>query len=124
MTSPFEEVIRDNLDLRRPDRVRLIFDRKVTKKTPGRFRTRVIQAGVHPSLHIKYKKFHLKQYFKDGRALRTEGTFNHPKDFGVNKGLRNLSYLQQLGRRINRRLLDVQQNVGPKHPQGRAIYRH
>jgi hypothetical protein len=104
----FEEVIRDNLDLGRPDRVALIFDRKIIKKTPGRFRTRVIQEGVHPSLHIEYKKFHLKQYFKEGRALRTEGTFNDPKDFGVNKGLRNFPYLQQLGRRINRRLLDVQ----------------
>jgi hypothetical protein len=104
----FEEVIRDNLDLGRPDRVQLIFDRRITKKTPGRFRTRVIQQGVHPSLHIEYKRFHLKQYFKEGRALRTEGTFNNPKDFGVNKGLRNFPYLQQLGRRINRRLLDVQ----------------
>ena len=48
----FEEVIRDDLDLGRPDRVQLVFDRVVTKKTPGRFRTRVIQDGVHPSLHI------------------------------------------------------------------------
>ncbi|MFL6451510.1 MAG: hypothetical protein ACJ746_28105, partial [Bryobacteraceae bacterium] len=45
----FEEIIRDNLDLGRPDRVQLIFDRVVTKKTPGEFRTRVIQDGVHPS---------------------------------------------------------------------------
>ena len=104
----FEEVIRDNLDLGRPDRIALIFDRRITKKTPGRFRTRVIHEGVHPSLHVEYKKFHLKQYFKEGRALRTEGTFNDPKDFGVNKGLRNLPYLQQLGRNINKRLLDVQ----------------
>ena len=42
----FEEIIRDNLDLGRPDRVQLIFDRVVTKKTPGEFRTRVIQDGV------------------------------------------------------------------------------
>lgn len=35
----FEEVIRDNLDLGRPDRVQLLFDRKITKRTPGRFRT-------------------------------------------------------------------------------------
>jgi hypothetical protein len=41
----FEEVIRDNLDLGRPDRVQLIFDRVVTKKTPGEFKTRVIQDG-------------------------------------------------------------------------------
>jgi hypothetical protein len=57
----FEEVIRDNLDLGRPDRVQLIFDRVVTKKTPGEFRTRVIQDGVHPSLHLDYKNFDLKQ---------------------------------------------------------------
>ena len=104
----FEQVIKDNLDLGRPDRIQLIFDRRITKKTPGRFRTRVIQDGVHPSLHVEYKKFGLKQYFKEGKALRTESTFNNPKDFGVNKGIGNLPYLQQLGRRINRRLLDVQ----------------
>jgi len=104
----FEELIRDNLDLGRPDRVQLIFDRVVTKKTPGQFRTRVIQAGVHPSLHIEYKNFRLKQYFKEGRGCRTEGTFGNPKDFDVNKGLANLPYLQKIGRAINRRLLDVE----------------
>jgi len=104
----FEEIIRDNLDLGRPDRVQLIFDRVVTKKTPGEFRTRVIQNGVHPSLHIEYKNFDLKQYFKEGRGCRTEGTFRNPKDFGVNKGLSNLPYLQQIGRQINRRLLEVE----------------
>jgi hypothetical protein len=104
----FEEIIRDNLDLGRPDRVQLIFDRRVTKKTPGEFRTRVIQNGVHPSLHIQYKNFDLKQYFKEGRGCRTEGTFRNPNDFGVNKGLANLPYLQKLGRQINRRLLEVE----------------
>jgi hypothetical protein len=104
----FEEIIRDNLDLGRPDRVQLVFDRVVTKKTPGQFRTRVIQDGVHPSLHIEYKNFDLKQYFKEGRGCRTEGTFRNPNDFGVNKGLSNLPYLQQIGRQINRRLLEVE----------------
>ncbi len=111
----FEEVLRDNLDLGRPDRLQLVFERRVTKKTPGLFRTRVIQDGVHPSLHIQYKNFDLKQYFKEGRGLRTEGTFKEPKDFGVNKGLANLPYLRQLGRHINRRLLEVERvshNVG------------
>jgi hypothetical protein len=104
----FEEVIRDHLDLGRPDRVQLIFDRVVTKKTPGEVRTRVIQNGVHPNLHIEYKNFDLKQYFKEGRGCRTEGTFRNPNDFGVNKGLANLPYLQQIGRQINRRLLEVE----------------
>src|ERR1700680_2545203 len=104
----FEEIIRDNLDLGRPDRVQLFSDRVVTKKTPGQFRTRVIQDGVHPSLHINYKNFDLKQYFKEGRGCRTEGTFRNPNDFGVNKGLTNLGYLQKIGRQINRRLLEVE----------------
>jgi hypothetical protein len=104
----FEEIIRDNLDLGRPDRVQWVFDRVVTKKTPGEFRTRVIQDGVHPSLHIEYKNFDLKQYFKEGRGCRTEGTFRNAKDFGINKGLSNLPYLQQIGRQINRRLLEVE----------------
>ncbi len=86
----------------------MVFDRVVTKKTPGEFRTRVIQDGVHPSLHIDYKNFDLKQYFKEGRGCRTEGTFRNPKDFGVNKGLSNLPYLQKIGREINRRLLEVE----------------
>src|SRR5580658_1318375 len=51
----FEEVIRENLDIGRPDQVQLIFDRRVSKKTPGRFRTRVITDGVVPSLHVDYK---------------------------------------------------------------------
>jgi hypothetical protein len=104
----FEEIIRDNLDLGRPDRVQLVFDRVVTKKTPGAFRTRVIQDGVHPSLHIQYKNCDVKQYFKEGRGCRTEVTFRNPNDFGVNKGLANLPYLEKIGRQINRRLLEVE----------------
>lgn len=111
----FEEVIRDNMDLGRPDRVQLVFEKRVTKSTPGSFRTRVIQDGVNPSLHIEYRSCDLKQYFKEGRGLRTETTFRDPGDFGINKGLSNFAYLQQIGRQINRRLLEVErvsQNCG------------
>ena len=104
----FEAVIRENLDLGRPDRVQLVFDRKVIASTPGQFRTRVIEDGVQPSLHIEYKKSRVKQYFKENRALRTETTINDPKDFRVNKDLSQMPYLQKIGREINRRLLDVQ----------------
>jgi hypothetical protein len=36
----FEQVIRENIDLGRPDRVQLIFGRQVTRRTPGTFCTR------------------------------------------------------------------------------------
>lgn len=104
----FEAIIRDNLDVGRPDRIQLVFERRVTQKTPGYFRTKVVHEGVNPSLHAYYKKTHLKQYFKEGRALRTETTINNSRDFGVGKDISNLPFLQQLGRQINRRLLDAQ----------------
>ena len=63
----FEQVIRENLDLGRPDQVQLIFGRRVSRRTPGRFRTRVITEGVTPSLHIDYKHRRITQYHKDGR---------------------------------------------------------
>lgn len=104
----FEEVIRENLDLGRPDQVQLIFGRRVTRQTPGRFRTRVLTEGVTPSLHIDYKRSRIKQYHKEGRALRTETTINDPRDFRLGKRLVNLPALRQIGFEANRRLLDVQ----------------
>lgn len=102
-----EAIIRDNLDLGRPDRVSLIFDRRVTKRTPSEFHTRVIQHGVLPSMRIRYKHSALKMYFKDGRAIRTETMINNPGDFGMNKGLhKNWDALVALGRQCNQRLLD------------------
>jgi len=68
----FEEVIRENLDIGRPSQVRLIFDRRVNKTTPGRFRTRVITDGVIPSLHVDYKNTRIKQYHKQGIARPAE----------------------------------------------------
>jgi hypothetical protein len=104
----FEEVIRENLDIGRPDQVQLIFNRRVNRRTPGRFRTRVLTEGVTPSLHVDYKRSRIKQYHKEGRALRTETTINDPRDFGIGKRLSNLPALRRLGFQANRRLLDVQ----------------
>jgi hypothetical protein len=64
---------------------RLIFDRALRRTwkraTPGRFRTTVITEGVTPSLHVDYKHATIKQYHKEGRALRTETTINNTRDF-------------------------------------------
>jgi hypothetical protein len=64
----FEEVIRDNLDVGRPDRVQLLFQRRISRRTPDRFRTRVLTAGVQPSLRFDYKHTRVKQYFKLDKA--------------------------------------------------------
>lgn len=105
----FEEVLRENLDLGRPDNLQLIFERRVIKTTPGPFRTRVVREGVIPSLHVDYKSNRLKQYFKEGRAIRTELTVHDPRDFGVNRRLEHLSALREVAFQANRRVLHVQQ---------------
>jgi hypothetical protein len=109
----FEQVIRDNLDLGRPDQVGLIFQRRIMRtgprQTPGAFRTRVITNGVIPSLHIDYKSTRIKQYHKEGRALRTETTINNTRDFSIGRRLINLPALREIGFTANRRLLGVQQ---------------
>lgn len=104
----FEEVLRENLDIGRPDQMQLIFDRRVTRRTPGRFRTRVLTEGVVPSLHVEYKKSRVKQYHKEGQALRTETTINNTYDFTIGRALRNLPALREIGFAANRRLLHVE----------------
>jgi len=104
----FEDVIRENLDIGRPKQIQLIFDRWVTKATHGSFRTRVITDGVIPSLHVDYKGTRIKQYHKEGQALRTETTINNTRDFYIGKSLRNLPALRKIGFQANRRLLQTQ----------------
>jgi hypothetical protein len=108
----FEQLIRDNLDIGRPDRVGLIFARRIIRKgpraTPGRFRTRVITDGVIPTLHVDYKHSKIKQYHKEGIALRTETTINDTRDFGIGKRLDNLPALRAAGFQATRRLLAVE----------------
>jgi hypothetical protein len=108
----FEQVIRDNLDAGRPDQVSLIFDRRLKRTgpraTPGRFRTRVITSGVTPSLHVDYKHATIKQYHKEGRALRTETTINDTRDFSIGKRLTNLPALREVGFSASRRLLRLE----------------
>lgn len=81
----FEQTIRDPARPRPPrqgpDRVRP----QDHQPHPGRFQTKVITKGVEPVIQAHYKHSKVKQYFKEGRALRTETTVNDPYDFAVNR---------------------------------------
>ena len=62
----FEQLIRDNLDIGRPDKVNIVFGRMIRqrgkRRTPGTFRTQVITTGTCPYLYLYYKKTHDGQY--------------------------------------------------------------
>jgi hypothetical protein len=106
----FEQLIRDHLDVGRPDSVALIFDRRVVAKTPGTFRTKVITKGVDPQVSCYYKSSRIKQYFKEHRALRTETVICDTRDFGIGRRVtaENWTALRAVGESANQRLCDAQ----------------
>ncbi len=106
----FEGVIRDHLDIGRPDQVALIFQRRITRQTPGPFRTRVVTRGVEPILTCYYRSSRLKQYFKEGRGLRTEAVICDTHDFDIGRRVcaMNWNALRAVGESANRRLCDAE----------------
>ncbi len=106
----FEGVIRDHLDVGRPSSVALIFNRGVTAKTPGTFRTRVLTDGVDPQISCYYRSSRIKQYFKEHRALRTETVICYTRDFGVGRRVNTANWraLRAVGDQANQRLCDAQ----------------
>ncbi len=106
----FEQTIRDQLTLGRPDHVAIVFGRRISTKTPGRFWTRLITRGAECGIQVHYRASKVKQYFKEGRALSTETTINDSYDFGIGRLVTEANWqaLVHVGHDINDRLLDAQ----------------
>ena len=108
-----EALVADNLDLGRPDNVELIF----TGRRPGYrgrpikhdvCKTSVITRDTQVSVNAYFKHSRIKQYLKDGRALRIETVVNSTQDLGCQRRLPNLTELQTRARAANARLLDTE----------------
>jgi hypothetical protein len=109
----FEALVADNLDIGRPEQVELIFtgknERRGRPRThPLTFKTKVVTRGVEVTVNAFYKHSRIKQYLKDGRALRIETVVNDPYDLGCQRRLHNLPELHSKARAANRRLLDTE----------------
>jgi hypothetical protein len=94
----------------RPESVSLIFGRRVDKRTPGTFRTKVMTKGVEPEISCYYKSSRLKQYFKEHRGLRGELVICDTKDFGIGRRVNQANWraLRAVGDAANQRLFDAQ----------------
>ena len=99
-----------NLDVGRPEKVALIFGRRINRRTPGTFHTRVITQDVDPQMSCYYKSSRIKQYFKERRALRTETVVCDTRDFGIGRRVTadNWKALRAVGDSANQRLCDAQ----------------
>jgi hypothetical protein len=110
----FAALVADNLDIGRPDRVELIFAghprrRGRPPKTEPVYKTRIdTRDTIGVTVNADYKHSRVKQYLKDGRALRIETVINSPDDLGCQRRLVNLTELQTKARAVNARLLDTE----------------
>ena len=118
----FEALLCENMDLGRPENVELLFRRgqraggHSSPPPGGGFKTKIDRYCDLVTLNVFYKSSRLKQYLKDGVALRIETVINSPKDLRCNRQLHNLPELQAKARAINARLLETE-TVG----QGTAL---
>jgi len=105
----FEALIADNLDIGRPELIELIFKRGQHRgaKAAGQFKTKIATYGTEIRINAFYRHSMIKQYLKDGRALRIETVINSPDDLGCRRRLAHLDELQSKARAINTTLLDT-----------------
>ena len=106
----FEALIADNLDIGRPELIELIFKRGQRRgaKAGGVFKTKIATYGTEIRINAFYRQSMIKQYLKDGRALRIETVINSPDDLGCRRRLAHLDELQSRARAINTTLLDTE----------------
>jgi len=105
----FEALVADNIGIGRPEQVAVVFARtRGPRPSTGVFRTRIFGPGTDVKLEFAYKHSRVKQYLKEGRALRIETVINKPSDIGVLARLEHLPELIAKGRQINNRLLMIE----------------
>jgi hypothetical protein len=110
----FEALLCENMDLGRPENVELLFRRGERRGQPAKilpargFRTAIDRYCQMVTINVFYKNSRVKQYLKDGVALRIETVVNSPDDLGCRRMLPNLPELQAKARAINDRLLHTE----------------
>jgi len=104
----FEALVTDNIAIGRPEAVAVVFARQVRRTTKEPFSTRVFTPGTEVKMDFRYKHSRVKQYLKEGRALRIETVINKPADIGLLARLEHLPELIAKARAVNHRLLTLE----------------
>ena len=106
----FEALVTDNLDIGRPELIELDLSTRATPWSTGgrQFKTKIVTYGTEVNVNAFYRHSRIKQYLKDGRALRIETVINDPGDLGCLRRLVHLDELQARARAVNTTLLDTE----------------
>ena len=107
-----ERLLDANRTIGQPDKITVIFGRKVTRHYKGKLQTEIEDMHLpNPVIRSHYGSGFIKQYVRDHLILRTESASNNVKDYGVNKAVENLSTLRNNLSTINDNYLNVQQDI-------------
>jgi hypothetical protein len=105
----FEALVADNIDIGRPERVNLVFGHGPRGRPRSHpHQTRIFTPGTDVHIDFRYKHSRVKQYLKEGKALRIETVINKPADLGILARIEHLPELVAKAREVNARLLSVE----------------
>ncbi len=119
--SSFEAQVADNIGIDRPEKVSMVFVHGRGRPTKQPHRGRIFTTGTEVRIDFRYKHSRVKQYIKQGRALRIETVINNPGDLGVARRLHNLPHLIDKARAVNQRLLMIER-AGQSCAIGSALF--
>src|SRR6266446_548453 len=101
-----------NRTIGQPNKITVIFGRKVTKQYRGKLQTEIEDMNLpNPVVRSHYRNGIIKQYVRDHLILRTEAASNNVNDYGLNKAIEHLPALRNKLSAINDSYLDVQQDI-------------
>jgi hypothetical protein len=85
-----------NRSIGQPNKITVIFGRKVTKHYRGKLQTVIEDLELpNPVIRSHYANGFIKQYVRDRFCLRTESATNDVTDYGVKKAVENLPELHE-----------------------------
>src|SRR5215475_8075985 len=97
-----ERLLDANRTIGQPDKITVIFGRKITKHYRGKLQTEIEDMNLpNPVIRSHYGNGFIKQYVRDHLILRTEAASNNVNDYGVKKAVENLPVLQNALSAIN-----------------------
>jgi hypothetical protein len=91
-----ERLLDANRTIGQPNKITVIFGRKITKRYRGKLQTVIEDLDLpNPVIRSHYGNGFLKQYVRDHVLLRTEPASNNVADYGVKKAVENLPELRE-----------------------------
>jgi hypothetical protein len=107
-----ERLLDANRTIGQPNKITVIFGRKVTKQYRGKLQTVIEDMDLpNPVIRSHYGNGFVKQYVRDHLLLRTEPASNNVHDYRCNKAIENLPRLRENMTSVIDNYHNVQQDI-------------